>query len=67
MYNPIRIVNKEKYIIVPDGVKYIDIKMIYNNKEITGKKQVKSGNVIYINNSNVKIDNTEVINVNTNT
>jgi len=67
IYNPIQIINKEKYIIIPDAVKSINVNMIYNNIQIIGNILVTSGDILYINNDIVKINNNEVINITTKT
>jgi hypothetical protein len=61
-------INQEKSSIIPNGVRYVTIHMVYNNIEIKGKIRAKPCSIIKnVHESSVYMDNVEILNIEQNT
>ena len=63
-------VNQDKSIIIPNGVRYVNIDMIYNKIQIIGKIRAKPCSIINMNvddNSSLYINDIEILNIHKNT
>jgi len=66
-YDKSYIIKQDKCIIIPYGVRYINIDMIYNKVQIIGKIRAIPNTIVSLNNSSLYMNNVEILNIEENT